>query len=356
MKILGIETSCDETACAVLDIEKDKITVFSSVVSSQVKIHRKFGGVVPHLAAREHEKNLPRVLKMALKKAEIKNIKKDIALIAVTRGPGLAPALWRGVNFAKELAKKETKPLVGVNHLEGHIYSNWLKPIGIKSEIKYGFPALNLIVSGGHTMLVLMKDYGNYKLLGETRDDAAGEAFDKIARLLNLGYPGGPAIAQRVVKFKVKSLKLKVLKIIFPRPMINSKDYDFSFSGLKTSVLYKVRDFKNQKIKLTKNLINQICHEAQQAIIDVLIKKTIDAAKEFKAKSIMLSGGVSANKELRSQLEIAVKKIGVPYFKPELQYTTDNAAMIALAGYFSWLKNKKTDKESAIDVDANLGF
>lgn len=354
MKILGIETSCDETAAAVLDIEKNKIWVLSNVVSSQVKIHAKYGGVVPHLAAREHEKNLPHVLNTALKSAKIKSIR-NIDLITVTVGPGLSPALWRGVNFAKDMAKKYKKPLTGVSHLEGHIYSNWLKPIREFSIFKKTFPALNLIVSGGHTLLVLMKGYGKYKLIGETRDDAAGEAFDKIARLLGLGYPGGPAIAIRADQFKIQSASRRTkLKIELPRPMINSKDYDFSFSGLKTAVLYKLRDLKEKKVKLTASLINQICHEVQQAVIDVLIKKTTFAAKEYKVKLIMLSGGVSANRALRAALEKATGDLGIIYFQPPLEYTTDNAAMVALVGYFN-SKNKKTGLKS-VNVNANLIF
>ena len=203
MRILGIETSCDETAVAVLEIRgKNKISILSNIVSSQVKIHAKFGGVVPNLAAREHVKNIRRVFNLALKTAGIKNLKKEINLIAVTRGPGLSPALLAGLSFAKTIAWLYDKPIIGVNHLEGHIYSNWLpkndnRPLTIDDrQSKNIFPALNLIVSGGHTELVLMANYGKYKLIGETLDDAAGEAFDKVARLLGLGYPGGPAISK----------------------------------------------------------------------------------------------------------------------------------------------------------------
>lgn len=355
MKILGIETSCDETAIAVLSIETFKplnIKVLSNVVSSQVKLHAKYGGVVPHLAAREHEKNLPRVLRLALQKAGIKSIKSEISFIAVTIGPGLSPALWQGVNFAKELAKKYKKPIIGVNHLEAHIYSNWL------NNKKIPFPALNLIVSGGHTMLVLMKSYGKYKIIGETLDDAAGEAFDKVARILGLGYPGGPAISQKAEKwnFKIPILNFKKNNknqaIKFPRPMINSKDYNFSYSGLKTAVLYKIKELKNKKIKLTESLINQICYEFQRAAIEVLIVKTVKAAKDLKVKSILLSGGVSANKLLRHKLKKETEKLGVYYAQPEMKYTTDNAVMIALAGFFS---RKKTSIKK-LAANPNLTF
>src|SRR3989338_3085342 len=195
MKILGIETSCDDTAVAVVEVKGSKIRVLSNVVSSQVKLHAKFGGVVPNLAAREHTKNIGPVFKLALKKAGIKNFNKEIDLIAVTSGPGLGPSLLVGLAFARTVAWKYDKPLVGVNHLEGHIYSNWLNEDFKPEEVK--FPVLNLVVSGGHTELVLMKGHGKYKIIGETLDDAVGEAFDKVARMLGLGYPGGPIVALR---------------------------------------------------------------------------------------------------------------------------------------------------------------
>lgn len=372
MIILGIETSCDETAMAIVEISPrqargEEITVLSNVISSQVKLHAKYGGVVPSLAAREHVKNIKHVFNLALKTTKIKDFKKDIDLIAVTRGPGLGPALLVGLTFVKTIAWLHKKPIIGVNHLEGHIYSNWLQPITeiSKSEFlisKNIFPALNLIVSGGHTELVLMKGHGKYKIIGETLDDAVGEAFDKVARLLNLGYPGGPAVDQRAAKFKVESSKLKVK---FPRPMINSKNYDFSYSGLKTSVLYKIKDLENSGIKMTPAVVNEICHEFQKAAIDVLIQKTMRAAKEFKVKSILLSGGVSANSLLRSDLNRATTEAGLKYFQPPMEYTGDNATMIAVAGYFNYLKNnpalsKKSGARkiqlNGVKMDANLGF
>ena len=361
MKILGIETSCDETAVAVIEAQNETIMVLSNAVSSQVKLHAKYGGVVPNLAAREHTKNIEHVFKLALKSAKIKNFNKEIDLIAVTYGPGLGPSLLVGIAFARTLAWKYDKPLAGVSHLEGHIYSNWLSPVGISSKLKMKseklFPVLNLIVSGGHTELVLMRNHGEYEIIGETLDDAIGEAFDKVARLLGLDYPGGPAIAKRALKFKVKSEKLKIPKIEFPRPMINSKNYNFSYSGLKTSVLYKVRDLKAASVKITDNVINEIAYEFQNAALDVLIYKTAKAAEEYKVKSLLLSGGVSANKELRRRLEAEAKKLKVKYSQPEFEYTTDNAAMIATAGYFS-SKNKKPQDLTwdKIDMDANLGF
>lgn len=356
MKILGIETSCDETSMAVLKVDgKKNLKVLSNVISSQVKIHTKYGGVFPALAAREHAKNIDKVLKLTLKEAGLKSVG-EIDLIAVTKGPGLAVALIVGITFAKTLAWKYKKPIVGVNHLEGHICSNWLAPTGEFSILNFQlskkiFPALNLIVSGGHTELVLMKDHGKYKILGETVDDAAGEAFDKIARLLGLAYPGGPLISAEADKFKLAtSYQQPVTRL--PRPMLNSKNFNFSFSGLKTAVLYLVKDLSS-RFNLDE-IRPAVAHEAQQAIVDVLVSKTIKAAEKYKPKSILLSGGVSANSLLRTSLNKATKKLGAKYFQPELKYTGDNAAMIALAGYFNYAKSKKkTDRES-VKVNANL--
>ena len=343
MKILGIETSCDETAMSVIEVtSKDDIKVLSNVISSQVKLHAKYGGVVPSLAAREHIKNIKHVFNLALKEAGVKDFEKEIDLIAVTRGPGLGPALLVGITFARTISWFYKKPLIGVNHLEGHIHSNWLSGEKIKSI----FPALNLIVSGGHTELVLMKDHGQHKIVGETLDDAVGEAFDKVARLLGLGYPGGPAISKIAKKGNPDKYPL-------PRPMAKSKDYNFSYSGLKTAVLYLMRDLKlNKPDKQTKA---DIAASFQKAAIDVLIQKTMRAAKEYKVKSILLSGGVSANKLLRFELQKNSTEAGIKYFQPPMEYATDNAVMIAVAGYFTYLKNKKAPL-SGVRMDANLGF
>ncbi len=319
VKILGIETSCDETSIAVLETKNNKVEVLSNIVSSQVKIHAPYGGVVPSLAAREHEKNLKPVFEKALKEAGAKMA--EIDLITVTQGPGLEIALWKGINFAKELSNRYKKPLLGINHLEAHIYSNFFK----NNKIKY--PALNLIVSGGHTQLVLMTAHGKFKIIGETQDDAAGEAFDKVAKMMNLGYPGGPIVSKLAEKGNPKKFQL-------PRPMLNQKNYNFSFSGLKTAVLYLLKDLG----KINEKIVADICASFQQAVIDVLVQKTIKAAKEYKSKSILLSGGVSANKLLRKTLEREAKKLKMFYSQPDLQYTGDNAAMIALAGYY---KSKK---------------
>lgn len=310
MTILAIETSCDETAVAVIKFSiKGKIkNIFSNLVASQIKLHAPYGGVVPHLAAREHEKNLAILLE------KIKNLKYDY--VAVTNGPGLSPCLWRGINIVKTF----NKPIIPVNHLEGHIYSNW----------PFKFPCLALIVSGGHTELVLMKKHLDYKLLGETRDDAAGEAFDKVARLLGLGYPGGPEIEKLAQSGDPKTYNL-------PRPMIHSKDYDFSFSGLKTATRYIIEKEKVNKADMAASF--------QKAIIDVLKAKLEKAEKEFNPKSIIMGGGVTANQALRQ---------AIPQAKaPELELSLDNAVMIAMAGYWK-AKKKMFVKPEQLEARPNL--
>lgn len=367
MIILAVETSCDDTCLAIIEAKGGKnpcFNILSNIVSSQTELHRKWGGVYPTLAKREHQKNLPFVFKKALKKAG--NPKIDI--IAVTAGPGLEPCLWTGVNFAENLAREKKLGLIPVNHIEAHIFANWLKPI--RKNPKTIFPAVCLIVSGGHTQLILMKGSekyasGNifssvkYKILGETRDDAAGECFDKAARILGLGYPGGPTIAKLARQWKLQirnseSQKNSKLNIKLPRPMIHQKNYDFSFSGLKTAVLY---DFKNRssKTKKAKEYIQTMSAEIQQAIVDVLIHKTIKAAKNFKAKTIILGGGVAANNQLRKQLkEKAEKEIPkTDCLLPDNKYCTDNAVMIALAAYFQRQKMKNKNWKQ-IQANANL--
>lgn len=291
---------------------------------------------------------------------------KDVDAIAVTIGPGLAPSLVVGVQFARALAYKYSKPIIPVNHVEGHIASNFLqkfeavesKKLKVKSFqlpiinyqlLKPKFPIMNLIVSGGHTSLYLMKDYGDYELIGKTRDDAAGEAFDKAAKMLGLEYPGGPIISQLAKKFNFK-LSTSNFKLRLPRPMINSKDFDFSFSGLKTALFYFLKNFSLTN-KITKKLKEEIAYEFQQAVIDVLIYKTISATKKYNAKTIALSGGVSANNELRKQMEVAAKENNFSILLPPKDMSTDNALMIAIAGYFNLDKKTTWDK---IDADPNL--
>jgi N6-L-threonylcarbamoyladenine synthase len=340
MNILGIETSCDETAFAIVEAGDGTFVVRSSVVSSQIAMHARFGGVVPALAAREHAANIEHVYRTAITEAGITDPEHDIDLIAVTRGPGLGPALLVGLMFARTLAWKWEKPLVGVNHLDGHIHSNWLRadpPLNV-------FPALNIIISGGHTELVLMRDHGDYTIIGETQDDAAGEAFDKVARLLDLGYPGGPKISELAMEGNPDAYNL-------PRPMLKSDDFNFSYSGLKTAVLYLVRDLGGE---LTEKQKADIAASFQEAAVDVLVRKTRRAAQEMDAKSLMLSGGVSANTLLRHRIQGLGKYLGLPVFIPDLAWTGDNAAMVAVAGYFEVQKEKIAPTWKAVEMDANL--
>jgi N6-L-threonylcarbamoyladenine synthase len=332
----------------VLEVRGSRFDVRSNIVSSQIKIHRKYGGVFPTLAKREHKKNLPIVFKKAIKEAKIKE--NQIDLISVTIGPGLEPCLWVGVNFAKDLAKKLKIPIIPVNHIEAHILVNFVDE-NPKPQIPNPkmFPAICLVVSGGHTQLILMEKIGKYKLIGETRDDAAGECFDKVARLLGLGYPGGPAI-EKNSKFQIPNPKLKVS---LPRPMIKQKNYDFSFAGLKTAVLY---DFlkKPEKVRKSKEYKILVAKEVQQAVIDVLISKTLKAAKEFGAKSIILGGGVVANKELRKQFKLNLEHptSNIKLLIPPKELCTDNGSMVAVAGYFN--KEKASKDFDKIVAEPNL--
>jgi len=344
--ILAIETSCDETAVSILRADGNDYLILSNIVSSQVKLHAKWGGVVPNLAAREHVKNLPHVLKMALQEAAVTPAQIDA--IAVTSGPGLIPALLVGTGMAKTLAYVWNKPLLGIHHIEGHIYANF---VGINPKIN--FPILCLVVSGGHTQLVLMKNHLHYEIIGQTLDDAAGEAFDKVARILGIGYPGGPAVSKYAENFtKLKTKKLMSDKLVFPRPMLNRQNFDFSFSGLKTAVLYETK--KHPKLMSDKKYIAAVCHEFQQATIDVLVGKTIKAAEKYKPKTIMLAGGVSANNELREQLGNAIEnhnqsyRSHLSYSIPALDLTGDNAAMIACAAAMRWRTMSQAQKKKAL--------
>jgi N6-L-threonylcarbamoyladenine synthase len=348
MTVLGIETSCDETAIAILDIQDmEHVSVRANVVSSQIALHAQYGGVVPNLAAREHTKNISHVLETALKAAGISDITTGIDLIAVTRGPGLGPALLVGISFAKALAWKYDKPLVGADHMRGHVYSNWLNQDFKADTAK--FPILHLIVSGGHTELVIMRDYNDFELIGETMDDAVGEAFDKVARLLDLGYPGGPAISKIALNGDPKRFPL-------PRPMLHSKDFNFSYSGLKTAVLYLVRDLREKNIDLDEQTKADIAAAFQEAAVDVLIQKTFRAADAHGVDAVFLSGGVSANMALRDKIKSTAEAAGLRYSRPEMIYTGDNAAMIALAGYVDVTQGKVATNWEAVSMDANLGF
>ncbi len=432
MRILAIETSCDDTGVALLEINaKNQSRLLADLVSSQIKIHAPWGGVVPMLAKREHQRNLLPLLKQTLKenkllkiskfpaspaggqfpnskftpldnlksnraiipepKSQIQNTKykilntilerepellknlspflkkyqkPDIDSIAVTIGPGLEPALWVGVNFARALAYFWDLPVMAVNHVEAHISANFIEN-KVGADSKKIFPAVCLVVSGGHTQLILIKKFGSYQILGETRDDAAGEAFDKVAKMLNLGYPGGPIISRLAEKFnsQIPNPKSQInteykIQIQLPRPMINSNDFDFSFSGLKTAALYLIKKLTNAQIK---KLTPAICAEFQQVVVDVLTTKTIRAAKKYNAKTIMLSGGVAANDLLRETLKHETEKLKTDkltpnFFVPPKNLCTDNAVMIAYAACLN-LKNKKRPRHNNwqnLKAQANL--
>ncbi|MFZ3031447.1 MAG: tRNA (adenosine(37)-N6)-threonylcarbamoyltransferase complex transferase subunit TsaD, partial [Candidatus Moraniibacteriota bacterium] len=293
MKILSIETSCDETAAAIIDWSDNEATVLANTVSSQASLHAKWGGVVPDLASREHTKNIVPVVKETLERAGLSPA--DIDLIAVTEGPGLMPALVIGVTAAKTLSFIWDKPLIGIQHLEGHIYANF---IGNNQNQSSTFPLVALVVSGGHTELVLMQDHFQYEILGETQDDAAGEAFDKVAKMLGLDYPGGPIVAKRADAFREStSYQLQATSSHFPRPMLDADNFDFSFSGLKTSVLYFLK--KHEEQKKDETFINEVCHEFQEAVVDVLVAKTKKALELYSPATFVIAGGVSANVRLR---------------------------------------------------------
>ncbi|MBL1434310.1 tRNA (adenosine(37)-N6)-threonylcarbamoyltransferase complex transferase subunit TsaD [Candidatus Wolfebacteria bacterium] len=382
MKILAIETSCDETAVAVVEATGDDSSatfeVLGNVLLSQIELHREYGGVYPTLAKREHAKNLIPVTRAALTEASMitsnkinldanvqEKIKEllhrepdmsdafiefiqgieipDIDVIAVTHGPGLAPALWVGVNFAQALALAWNKPLVPINHMEGHIVSSLLQD-GVIEKVE--LPLLALLISGGHTELVLMKEWLSYELIGQTRDDAVGEAFDKVARMIDLPYPGGPEISKLAELVRKEGGK-EVFS--FPRPMLHSKDCDFSFAGLKTSVLYTLKDIENVTEEDKKN----IAHSFENAVTEVLVKKTLQAIEDHGVQTLVLGGGVSANHHIRRVFEetITNKHSGVSLFLPEPKLTTDNAIMIGIAGFYRALRKEFADEISA---DSNL--
>ena len=330
MRILGIETSCDETSASI--VEKGT-KIISNVVFSSQEMHAATGGIIPENAARQQISSIIPVLNKAIKEI-------NFDAIAVTVGPGLIGSLLVGVETARTLAYIFNKPIIPVNHLIAHIYANFVE----KNQLP-NFPSICLVVSGGHTDLIFMKNLKSIKYLGGTRDDAAGEAFDKTARLLGLPYPGGPSIAKKAEEHNKSDLK------VFPRPMINDKNFEFSFSGLKTSVFKEVKDKK-----MTDKLQAMYAAEVQEAIVDVLIKKTLSAVIKFKPNSLLLAGGVSANQRLRSKLtkEIVEKDIQVKLYLPEPKYCTDNAAVIASAAFFnrkyiSWKKIKVNPELTIMD-------
>ena len=328
MKILAIESSCDDTSVALLDCTEEGLLVIAQKTASQIDVHKKYGGVVPEIAGRKHAEAILPVIE------EVMNNQEKPDLIAVTSGPGLITGLLVGVEVAKGLSYLWDIPVIGVNHIEGLIYSVLLEEIGSRTAKEIVFPAVCLIASGGHTELLLMKDHGQYELIGKTRDDASGEAFDKVAKLLGMEYPGGPQIANMAKKGKSNAID-------FPRPMIDSNDFDFSFAGLKTAVLYYLRD----NPKYTKE---DVCASFEQAVVDVLTHKTIKATKKYNAKTIILGGGVSNNEKLRSTLENFSEESGLHFLKPNKAYTMDNAGMIGASAYFHAKNNNFTDWKDLI--------
>jgi N6-L-threonylcarbamoyladenine synthase len=314
--VLGIETSCDETAAAIV---RDGREIVSNVVASQARIHEQYGGVFPEVASRQHILHIVPVLREALAQASL--TLEQVGAVAVTYGPGLAGSLLVGVNTAKALALAEDLPLIGINHLEAHIYANWLD-----TEQEVRFPLVCLIASGGHTNLVLMTDHGEYRSLGQTLDDAAGEAFDKVARLLGLGYPGGPEIQSVARSGDASAFDL-------PRAWLKGT-YDFSFSGLKTAVLYLVRDYdaEDGAVEAANGLpVADLAASFQAAVVEVLVEKTRLAAEESGAQQVLLAGGVAANTLLRQEM---TERINVPVLCPPPEHCTDNAACVAAVGWF----------------------
>lgn len=351
MIILGIETSCDETSAAIVE---NGHRVLSVATASSENLHQKTGGIVPESAAREQLSCIVPVLEEALIKFSPstkpqKTLEKKVDVLAVTYGPGLIGSLLVGVETAKTLSLLINKPLVPVNHLEAHIFGNWLN----KTPDQFPqMPGLALIASGGHTELVLVNQKSKkyqFRLLGQTRDDAAGECFDKCARVLGLGYPGGPAIAQNAQKAPQKLIGNPPFRL--PRPMIDQKNLDFSFSGLKTAVINRVRKLQKKNI-LDEEVKNFFAWEIQEAITDCLVKKTIQAAKKYPTKSLLLGGGVTANQALREKFQQEANKLNVNLFIPEIRYCTDNGTIVAAAAYF----NYQPVPWSKITPQSNLSF
>ncbi len=429
MKILSIETSCDETALSVLEAEGNfgsennpaKFKILANNLISQIDLHKQYGGVFPALAKREHSKNLIPLLAKSLAEAKLSNpvtkspplsnrvtkwveIEKilerepellklfleyiptietpPIDVITVTQGPGLEPALWVGVNFAKALSLVWNKPLIPINHMEGHLLASLVSQKSkVKSQKIEGikFPAIGLLISGGHTELILIENWMQYKKIGQTLDDAVGEAFDKAARMMNLSYPGGPEISKLAQIAREKNEVVQTNpEIKLPRPMLNTDDFNFSFSGLKTAVLYLVKNLKekNNWEELPLEVKQQISQEFEDVVVEVLLKKTQRAIETFGAQTLILGGGVVANSQIRQAFQSLGKtsggstsrnlgrsdfsKLRLKVLMPEIEFSTDNAIMIGIAGYFQYLK-LKGQLQTAIDlkelkVDGNLGL
>ncbi|HOL40153.1 MAG TPA: tRNA (adenosine(37)-N6)-threonylcarbamoyltransferase complex transferase subunit TsaD [Dictyoglomaceae bacterium] len=332
MILLGIETSCDETSIAIVE---DGRKILSNIVSSQIDVHRIYGGVVPEVASRLHVETLNKIIDLALEKAKVDF--PSLELISVTYGPGLVGSLWIGIMAAKTLALVLEKPLVGVNHLEGHIFSNFLR------EDPPDFPFISLIISGGHTELLLVEDVGKYKLLGQTLDDAAGEAFDKVARILGLSYPGGPEIEKEAKKGKP----------IFNLPKVKcDRDLDISFSGLKTAVLYLVKNMQEKGIPIP---IADLAASFQYRVAEELLDRTLFALKKFKVSNLVLAGGVVANRYLQERFYEMAKKEKIKLYMPPKELCTDNGAMVACAGYHLYKKGITHGLDLSADPNLSLG-
>lgn len=362
MKILSIETSCDETAVALLEIsgllEKPDIKVLGNTLLSQVALHEQYGGVYPTLAKREHQKNLPILLEQTLNQAGHPSGSWQVDFIAVTVGPGLEPALWAGITFAEELGKRWNKPVVPVNHMEGHIwsvlYQNGNVQIPMTND-QLGLPALALLVSGGHTELVLIKDFGHYEIIGRTLDDAVGEAFDKAARMLGLSYPGGPKLAKLAEKSRGR-VNLQATELHLPRPMLHSGDLNFSFSGLKTAVLYKLKSENRSDDEFKENMARAF----EDAAVEVLVVKTRTALQGLggEIKTLIVAGGVAANTHLILELKKMAQSFPELILRmPEKLLTTDNAIMIGIAAYASVSLHPEILNETAdIKARGNLSL
>ncbi len=340
MRMLGIETSCDETSAAVVTDTDGTWTIGSNIVASQVAIHREWGGIVPEIASRQHIRDICGVVRSALDTA--KTELSELDAIAVTQGPGLVGSLLVGVSFAKSLAVSLNRPLVAVHHLAGHIESLFLQHGDLP------LPLVALVVSGGHTSLYLVKEPGVYSRIGRTRDDAAGEAYDKVARLLGLGYPGGPIVDKRARDGNDQAIALPLARMTHAdrnAPGVKG-DLDFSFSGLKTAVLRHVRQ---RTAPLTDAEIDDICASFQRVVVSALLDRVFDAAERFGAQSVGIAGGVSANARLRNDFAVRAARLGFPAYVPALSLSTDNAAMIAAAG----LRNFHAGKRAGLDLNAD---
>ncbi|MBP9748063.1 MAG: tRNA (adenosine(37)-N6)-threonylcarbamoyltransferase complex transferase subunit TsaD [Candidatus Pacebacteria bacterium] len=379
MKILSIESSCDDTGITIFEakggVTNASFKILSDNLASQT-IHAEYGGVFPVLAKKEHAKNLPLLLEHALKKTKLDKKTKPVDAIAVTYGPGLEMCLWEGITFARDLAKKWDVPVIPTNHMEGHILSIFGKHKGSFKVEKLKLPILALLVSGGHTQLVLMKKWMQYEIIGETVDDAVGEAFDKVARMLGLPYPGGPHISKLAeelrssqerglasttvrarANFQQKIMgaeSVRTSEFSLPRPMMYTKDFNFSYSGLKTAVLYLIRDLEKSGKKIDDKIKSQIALEFENAAIECITHKVKKVIEKYGIKTVIIGGGVAANKHLRNEMKKLIGK-KIKLLLPTFELSRDNSVMIGIAGYLNYIKNKKkTPKPETIKATGNL--